>query len=77
MRPLLVGELQEYLLALGILEPLTVALEELVRSALALDSDQQRLRVVDAPAQLLGSRVEQAMRRTFEEKECRPRLELR
>ena len=77
MGPLLVGELQEDLLAFGVLEPLAVALEELVRSALALDADEQRLLIVDAASQLLGAFGEQAVRRALEEQERRPRLELR
>ena len=48
MGALLVGELEEDLLAFGVLEPLAVALEELVRAALALDADEQRLLIVDA-----------------------------
>ena len=59
MLALLVGELEEDLLALGVLEPLAVALEELVRAALAADADEQRLLVVDAVGQLFG-----ALRRT-------------
>ena len=43
MGAFLVGKLQEDLLAFGVLEPLAVALEELVRAALALDADEQRL----------------------------------
>ena len=77
MGALLVGELQEDLLALGIFEPLAVALEELVRSALALDADEQRLLVVHALAQLLGALGEEAARGALEEQERRPRLELR
>ena len=53
VRALFVGELEEDLLAFGVLEPLAVALEELVRAALALDADEQRLLIVDALAQLL------------------------
>src|SRR6202521_1019418 len=74
---LLVGEFQEDLLAFGILEPLTVPLEELVRPALAFDADQQRLPVVDALPELLGARSEQPVRGTLEEQECGARLELR
>src|SRR4051794_38903134 len=47
MRALLVGELQENFLALGVLEFFAVAFEETVRAALALDADHQRLPVVD------------------------------
>ena len=53
VRALFVGELEEDLLAFGVLEALAVALEELVRAALALDADEQRLLIVDALAQLL------------------------
>src|SRR5262245_65013700 len=47
MRALFVGELEEDSLAFRILEPLAVALEEVVRAALALDADQERFEVVD------------------------------
>src|ERR1700724_3574168 len=77
VRALLVGEFQEDLLALGVLEPLAVPLEELVRPALAFDADEQRLPVVDALAELLGARSEQPVRGALEEQECRARLELR
>src|SRR6476620_2383067 len=40
--PFLVGELEKHLLALGILESLAVALEELVGPALAPDADHER-----------------------------------
>ena len=46
MIALFVGELEEDLLALGILEPFPVFLEEPVGAALAADADQQRLLVV-------------------------------
>ena len=60
MGAFLIGKLQEDLLALGVLEPFAVALEELVRAPLALDPDEQRARIVDAAAaQLLGAGVEQ------------------
>src|SRR5579864_5774195 len=77
VRPLLVGELEEHLLALGILEALAVALEELVRAALASDPDEQRPRIVDALAELLGASREEAARRALEEEKRRPCLELR
>src|SRR6202171_5368215 len=77
VRALLVGEFQEDLLALGVLEPLAVPLEELVRRALAFDADEQRLPVVDALPELLGTRGEQPVRRALEEQECGARLELR
>ena len=74
---LLVRELQEDPLAFGVLEALAVALEELVRPALALDADEQRLLIVDALAQLLGAFGEQPVRRALEKQERRPRFELR
>ena len=74
---LFVGELEEDLLALGVLELLAVALEEAVRAALALDADHQRLAIVDAVGQLLGAGREQAVGRPLEKQERRPRLELR
>ena len=77
VRALFVGELEEDLLAFGVLEALAVALEELVRAALALDADEQRLLIVDALAQLLGAFGEQAAGRALEEQERRPRFELR
>src|SRR6266567_7482457 len=73
----LVGELEEHLLALGVLEPLAVLLEELVRAALALDADEQRLLIVHALAELLGAFGEQAAGGALEEQEGRPRLEIR
>src|SRR3954452_52137 len=73
---LLVGELEEDLLALGILEALPVFLEEPVRAALALDADEQRFLIVDAAPQLLGACGGQAARRAFEEEERRRHLEL-
>ena len=75
---LLLGELEEDLLAFGVLEPLAVALEELVRAALAADADAQRLGLVHAGlAQLLGAFGEQAVGRALEEQERRLRFELR
>src|SRR5262249_40224810 len=72
-----VGELEKHLLALGVLEPFTVALEELMRSVLAPDPDEQRLLIVDAVAQFLGAFREDAARRPLEEQKRRPRLEQR
>src|SRR4051794_1546071 len=77
VRALLGGELEEHLLAFRVLEALAVLLEELVRSALAPDADEQRLLIVDALAKLLGARGEQPARRAFEKQERRPRFELR
>ena len=61
MLALLVGELEEDLLALRILESLAVLLEEPVRAALATDADEQRLLIVDAAQQALGALGEQAV----------------
>ena len=77
MHALFVGELEEDPLAFGILEPLAVAFEELVRAALALDADEQGLLIVHALRQLLGAGREQAARGALEEEKRRPRLELR
>ena len=77
MRALLVGELEEDLLALGVLEALAVALEEPVRAALAADADHQRLQIVDALGELVGAGREQAVGRALEKQERRPGLELR
>ena len=57
------GELEEDLLALRVLEALTVTLEEVVRAALAFDADEERLLIVDALAQLRGAFVEQSRSR--------------
>src|SRR5215813_1705900 len=78
MRAFFVGELEEDLLAFRVLEALAVALEELVRAALAADPDEQRLLVVHAAlAQLFGALREQTAGRALEEEERRPRLEQR
>src|SRR5262245_7672933 len=74
---LLVGEFEEDLFALGVFEPLAVALEELVRAALAADADAQRFQIVHTLLELLGARREQRARGALEEKERRPRFELR
>src|SRR2546427_4813552 len=74
---LLVGELEEDLLALRVLEALTVLLEEAVRVPLAADADQQRLLIVDAAQQAVGALGEQPVGRPLEEEERRPRFELR
>ena len=71
MRALLVGELEEDLLAFGVLEPLAVALEELVGAALALDADEQRLLIVDAAAKLLRALGEQPAGRALEKEKRR------
>src|SRR5687768_718778 len=60
MLALFVGEFEEDLLALGVLEALAVLLEEPVRPALAADADHQRLLIVDSPEQPLGALGEQA-----------------
>src|SRR6184192_1890346 len=77
MRALLGRELQKDLFAFGVLEALAVLLEELVRSTLALDPDEQRLAIVDAVAELLGAFGEQPAGGALEEEKRRPRLELR
>src|SRR3954471_463046 len=74
---LLVGEFEEDLLAFGILEALAVFLEKAVRSALAPDSDHQRLLILDAVRPTLGALGEQAVRRPLEEQEGRAGLEMR
>src|SRR4051794_37191643 len=66
MRALFVCEFQEDLLALGVLEPLSVPLEELMRPAFAFDADQQRLCVVGDMRQPLGAGVEETARRSLE-----------
>ena len=77
VRALFLGELEEDLLAFGVLEALAVPLEELVRVALAADADEQRLQIVDAGAQLLGALGEDAVRGALEKQERRTRFELR
>jgi hypothetical protein len=63
---LLVGELEENPLALGLLEPLAVALEELVRAALAADADEQRgaprIGITIGSSPLSTARISAAMR---------------
>src|SRR5438552_6832691 len=76
MDALFVGELQEHALAFRFLEALAVAFEELVRSALALDADEERLLVVHALAQFLRAFGEQPAGGALEKQKCRPRLEL-
>ena len=77
VRAFFVGELEEDPLAFGVLEPFAVALEELVRPALAANADHQRLPIVDALGELLGAGGEQSVGGAFEKEERRPRLELR
>src|SRR4029079_2152037 len=77
VRTFLVGELEEHLLALRILEPFAVTLEELVRTALAADADEERLRIVHSLAQLLGTFGEQPVGCTLEKQKRRTRLQLR
>src|SRR5262245_10516227 len=76
MGAFLFGELEEDLLAFGILEPLAVALEELVGAAFALDADEQRLQIVDPSTEFLGTLGEDAARGSLEEEEGRTRFEL-
>src|SRR4051812_10087644 len=73
----LFSELEEDLLALGVFEAVAIFLEEVVRSALALNADEQGFEVVDALAEPLGARGEQPVGRALEKQERRPRLELR
>src|SRR5258708_6137412 len=77
VRLLLVGELEEDLLAFGILEPLAIPLEELVRAALASYADEQRLLVGLDALELLGAGGEQSARRALEKEKRRLRLERR
>src|SRR5687768_11811198 len=75
---LLFGELEENLLARRIFEPLTVALEEAVRPALAANADAVGLEIIHAvAAQLFGAGGEQAVGGALEEQERRPRFEPR
>src|SRR5882672_4267459 len=74
---LFVGELQKNLLALGVLEPLAILLEEPVRIPLAADADQQGLLIVHAAQQTVGAFGKQAVGGALEEQERRPRFELR
>ena len=77
MLALLVGKLEEDLLAFRVLEALAVFLEEAMRAALAADADHQRLLIVDAAQQPIGAFGEQAVGGALEEQERRPRFELR
>src|SRR2546425_1520092 len=76
VRALLVGELEEDLLAVGVLEAFAVLLEEAMRAALAADANHERLLVVDAAREGLRAFGEQPVRRALEEEERRPRFEL-
>src|SRR5439155_2740808 len=73
---LLVGKLEEDLLAVGILEAFAVLLEEAVRAALAANANHQRLLVVDAAREQLRAFGEQPVRRPLEEEERRPGFKL-
>jgi len=75
--PLFVGELEKHAFSLRLLEALAVSFEKLVGSALAANSNQERLLVVDALAELLGSGRKKPVGGALEKEECRPRLELR
>src|SRR6185503_20281350 len=77
MRALLVGKLEEDLLAFGVLEFLAVSLEETIRPAFAFNPNHQGLAVVDPIREPLGRRGEKTIRRTLEEQEGRSRFELR
>jgi hypothetical protein len=72
----LVRELEEDLLAFGVLEPLAVFLEEAMRVAFAADADEQRLLVVDALQQAIGAFGKQPVRGALEEQERGTRFEL-
>src|SRR5258705_692536 len=73
----LVGELEEDLLTLRVIEALAVLLEEAMRVSLAADADEQGLLIVDAAQEPVGPFGEQAVRRALEEEERRPRFDLR
>ena len=78
MRALFVGELQEDLLAFGVLEPFAVALEEPVRRRARTGCRSCSACRSSTPcADLFGRRREQAVGGALEEQERRPRLELR
>ena len=77
MRAFFIREFEEDALAFGVLEAFAVFLEEVMRPALALDADEQRVEVVDAGTELLGARGEDAVGVALEEQERRPRLEQR
>src|SRR5262245_42039425 len=77
MGALFVGELEEDLLALRVLEAFAVLLEEAVRAALAGDADAQRLLVGHAGAQLVEPLGEQSARGPLEEQERGAILERR
>ncbi len=64
---LFLGKLHENLLAFRIFEALTVLLEEVMRAALALDADEQRLLIVDTLAEPVGALGEETIRRSLEE----------
>src|SRR4051812_32108445 len=74
VRPLFVGEFEEDLLSFRILEPLAVFLEEAVGVALAADADEQRLLVVDAAQEPVGTLREQSVGGALEEEKRRTRL---
>ena len=76
---LLGGKLHEDLFAFRVFEPFAVLLEELMRSALALDADEQRLLIVDALGEPFRPLGEQAVCRALEKQEggtrrSRPRI---
>jgi hypothetical protein len=77
MVSLLVGELEEYLLSLRVLEALAVLLEEAMRAPLAPDADHQGLLIVHAAHQAFGSFGEQSVGGALEEQERGARFELR
>src|SRR4029453_4859714 len=77
VRTLLLGELEEDLLSLGVLELLAVALEEPVGAAFAANADEIRLLIVDAAREPLGAFGETPAGRPFAERERGARFELR
>src|SRR5690348_2010951 len=56
-----VGKLEKDLLAFGVFETLPVLLEEAMRAALAADANQQRLLIVDATDETIGTVSKQAV----------------
>src|SRR5260221_4253076 len=74
---LLFREFHENLLALGILEALTVFPEKAMRAAFAADPDHERLLVIDAFCQALGAFREEPVRGALEEQKRGPRFQER
>src|SRR5262245_5274428 len=74
---LFVSELEKNLLSLRVLETLTVALEEPVRSSFAADANHQSLTGIDPLREAIRPLGKEAVCRPFEEEKGWPRLELR